>query len=137
MDMYHKLYLNLAPKNLQFPPKLSVMFLILRCLFNFDLFKTGSLFRQRVLNHHYPKSDHNTWNFFLIALDHYPAHLCVILLLLVSDLASLCHLCLTPTSVRFISYEQQCSLYQACHREQYPRSQSSFTLTSQLWSGNQ
>lgn len=62
MDICHELYLNLAPKNLQFPRELriSVIFLTIYCFFNLDLFKTGSLIRQGVLNHHYPKSEHST-----------------------------------------------------------------------------
>lgn len=62
MDIYHELYLKLAPKNVQFPRELriSVIFFYYLLFFNLDLFRTGSLIRQGVLNHHYPKSEHST-----------------------------------------------------------------------------
>lgn len=62
MNVYNELYLNLSPKNLKFPreARISAIFFLLVCLFNLDLFKTESLFRQGVLNNHYPKSQHGT-----------------------------------------------------------------------------
>jgi hypothetical protein len=47
------------------------------------------------------------------------------------------HLCLTPTSIRPISWRQQHPIHQVCHKEQWPRCWRRPSLsTSQLWSGN-